>query len=83
MTDPSDNPEDVATVLRVKQGTGLHICIFGDVKDCRVYLTEYKGDGTSLTMDDIVPVPDKKTKNTEVQEDTELPENTEQPEQEP
>ena len=79
----SDNPEDVATVLRVKQGTGLHICIFGDVKDCRVYLTEYKGDGTSLTMDDIVPVPDKKTKNTEVQEDTELPENTEQPEQEP
>lgn len=56
----SSNPNDVATVLRVKQGTGLHICIFGDVADCRVYITEYTGDGTSLTVDDLVPVPEDK-----------------------
>ena len=67
----SDNPEDVATVLRVKHGTGLHICIFDDVKDCRVYITEYKGDGTSLTKDDILPVPEKKSDQTEQTEQTE------------
>ena len=53
----SDNPDDVATVLRVKEGTGLRICVFDDVTDCRVFMTEYTGDGTSLTADDLVPVP--------------------------
>ena len=77
----SDNPDDVATVLRVKEGNGLHICIFGDVSDCRVFITEYKGDGTTLTMDDLVPVPDKKTKGTAESEEPEDAEQTEQPEQ--
>ena len=58
----SDNPDDVATVLKVKEGTGLHICIFGDVADCRVYLTEYTGEGTSLTIDDLAPVKQKPDK---------------------
>lgn len=55
----SGNPNDVATVLRVKAGNGLRICVFDDVTDCRVFITEYKGDGTSLTMDDLVPVQEK------------------------
>lgn len=65
----SDNPDDVATVLRVKEGTGLHICVFGDVADCRMFITEYTGDGTSLTTDDLVPVPEGKvTDKTNVDE---------------
>ena len=56
----SDNPDDIATVLRVKAGTGLHICVFDDVTDCSVFITEYTGDGTSLTEDDLVPVPESK-----------------------
>ena len=67
----SDNPDDVATVLKVKEGNGLHICIFGDVSDCRVFITEYKGDGTTLTMDDLVPVPEKKTEVTAGSEEPE------------
>lgn len=54
----SENPGDIATVLRVKKGTKLRICIFGDVSGCRAFITEYTGDGTSLTMDDLVPVPE-------------------------
>lgn len=75
----SDNPDDIAAVLRVKQGTGLHICIFGDVKECRVYITEYTGDGTTLTMDDLVPVPEKNDADPENPE----PENQEQEAPEP
>ncbi len=54
----SDNPDDIATVLKVEKGTKLRICIFGEVADCRVVMTEYTGDGTSLTIDDLVPVPE-------------------------
>ncbi len=72
----SDNPDDVATVLRVKEGTRLHICIYGDVSDCRVFMTEYKGDGTSLTIDDLVAIDSK-------QEPAEQEEQKEQPEQSP
>ena len=64
----SDNPDDVATVLRVTKETGLHICVFGDVTDCRVFITEYTGDGTSLTTDDIVPVPETEAENKTVTE---------------
>ena len=74
----SDNPDDVATVLRVKAETGLHISIFGDVSDCRVFITEYKGDGISFTADDLVPIPDKKAGTTE---ESKEPEAAEQPEQ--
>lgn len=54
----SDNPDDIATVLRVEKGTKLRICVFGQVTGCRVVMTEYTGDGTSLTIDDLVPVPE-------------------------
>ena len=64
----SDNPNDVATVLTVKEGTGLHICVFDDVTDCRVFITEYTGDGTSLTMDDLVPVSEDEKATEEVEE---------------
>lgn len=71
-TSLSDNPDDVATVLRVKEGTGLHLCVFGDVTDCRVFITEYTGDGTSLTIDDLVPVPDKEEPDDEETDNEEL-----------
>lgn len=64
----SDNPNDVATVLTVKEGTGLRICVFDDVTDCRVFITEYTGDGTSLTIDDLVPVPENVKATEEVEE---------------
>lgn len=80
----SDNPDDVATVLRVNEETGLHICIFGDVRKCRVFITEYTGDGTSLTADDVLPVPDIKTEiTTEEPENPEEKEDAEQTEQNP
>ena len=82
----SDNPDDVATVLRVKEGTGLHICIFGDVSDCRVFITEYTGDGTTLTAEDLAPIPDKKTEKTQgsdEKDNSERSEQQEQPVQEP
>lgn len=66
----SDNPDDIAAVLRVKEGTGLHICIYGDVKDCRVFITEYTGDGTTLTMEDLVPIPQNEKADEEVNEET-------------
>jgi hypothetical protein len=66
----SDNPDDIAAVLRVKEGTGLHICIYGDVKDCRVFITEYTGDGTTLTMEDLVPIPENEKADEEVNEET-------------
>lgn len=56
----SDNPEDVAAVLSVEKGTKLRICVYGDISDCRVFMTGYTGDGTTLSMDDLVPVPEKK-----------------------
>ena len=64
----SNNPEDSATVLRVKKGAGLHICVFDDIADCRVFITEYTGDGTSLTMDDLVPVPEDTETDVEANE---------------
>jgi hypothetical protein len=66
----SDNPDGIAAVLRVKEGTGLHICIYGDVKDCRVFITEYTGDGTTLTMEDLVPIPENEKADEEVNEET-------------
>jgi hypothetical protein len=54
----SDNPNDVATVLSVKKNAGLHICLYGDLTGCRVCITEYNGDGTTLTMDDLTPIPE-------------------------
>jgi len=65
----SDNPDDIAAVLRVKEGTGLHICIYGDVKNCRVFITEYTGDGTTLTIDDLVPMPDDEKADEETGEE--------------
>ena len=64
----SDNPNDVATVLTVKKGAGLRICVFDNVTDCRVFITEYTGDGTSLTIDDLVPVPEDEKATEEVEE---------------
>ena len=55
-------------MLTVKEGTGLHICVFDDVTDCRVFITEYTGDGTSLTIDDLVPVPEDEKATEEVEE---------------
>ena len=64
----SDNPNDVATVLTVKKGAGLRICVFDNVTDCRVFITEYTGDGTSLTIDDLVPIREKKEIDDEADE---------------
>ena len=57
-TSLSDNPHDIATVLKVEKGTLLHICVYGDVTDCRVFITEYTGDGTTFTKDDLTPLPE-------------------------
>ena len=66
----SDNPNDVATVLTVKKGAGLRICVFDNVTDCRVFITEYTGDGTTLTINDLVPIPEKKEFDDEADENT-------------
>ena len=79
-TSLSENPDDIATVLRVRNGTGLHICIFGNIDDCRVFITEYKGDGATLSIDDLVPVPEDKAVEAEPQEEPEE-EQTEQEKQ--
>ena len=72
----SDNPNDVAAVLRVKRGTNLHICIYGDVSNCRVYMTEYTGDGTTLTIDDVLPLPEEASKETPAETPGDTPEDT-------
>jgi hypothetical protein len=57
-------------VLTVKKGAGLRICVFDNVTDCRVFITEYTGDGTTLTINDLVPIPEKKEFDDEADENT-------------
>ena len=55
-TSLSDNPDDIAVVFAVEAGTPYRICLFGGLKDCTVIITDYLGDGSSLTPEDLAPL---------------------------
>lgn len=55
-TSLSDNPDDFAVVFTVESGGAYRICVFGEITDGSIIITDYTGDGSSLTPDDIAPV---------------------------
>lgn len=54
----NENPDDFAVVLNAEAGRTYRICVFGEFTDCGIVITDYTGDGSSLTPDDIAPVPE-------------------------
>ena len=52
----SDNPDDFALVFTAEAGTIYRICVFGDFTEGSVIITDYTGDGSSLTSDDVAPL---------------------------
>lgn len=52
----SDNPDDFALVFTAEAGTIYRICVSGDFTEGSVIITDYTGDGSSLTSDDVAPL---------------------------
>lgn len=52
----SENPNDFAVVFTAEAGGAYRICVFGDFAEGSVIITDYTGDGSSLTPDDIAPL---------------------------
>lgn len=54
----SENTEDFALAFSAGTGETYRICVYGDFTDCTVIITGYTGDGSTLTRDDVEPLPE-------------------------
>ena len=54
----SGNPGDFALAFSAGTGETYRICVYGDFTECTVIITGYTGDGSSLTRDDVEPLPE-------------------------
>ena len=54
----SENTEDFALAFSAGTGETYRICVYGEFTDCTVIITGYTGDGSTLTRDDVEPLPE-------------------------
>ena len=57
----SANPNDFAVAFTVGPDNMYRICIYGDPGECDIVITDYIGDGSTLTQDDVAPLPEEIT----------------------
>lgn len=53
----SDNTDDFAVAFSAGRGGVYRICVSGGFTECRIVITGYIGDGSTLTRDDVEPLP--------------------------
>lgn len=54
----SGNTDDFALAFSTANDGTYMICVYGDFTECTVVITGYTGDGSSLTADDVEPLPE-------------------------
>lgn len=57
----SANPNDFAVAFTAGPSNLYRICIFGDPGECDIVITDYIGDGSTLTQADVAPLPEEVT----------------------
>ena len=55
----SANPNDFAVAFTAGPSNVYRICIYGDPGECDIVITDYIGDGSTLTQDDVAPLPEE------------------------
>lgn len=58
-TSLSGNSDDFAVAFSADKGIVYRICVFGGPEEYDIIITDYIGDGSSLTADDIAPLPEE------------------------
>jgi hypothetical protein len=57
----SANPNDFAVAFTAGSSNLYRICIYGDPGECDIVITDYIGDGSTLTQADVAPLPEEVT----------------------
>lgn len=57
----SHNPDDFAVAFTAGPDNLYRICVYGDPGECDIVITDYIGDGSTLTQADVAPLPEEVT----------------------